>query len=281
MIAGIFSIGKDYVGSGGSSVNFHIGGTGQGLATDGYDYLVVGGEFTAGGSLGLQFVNDFQNSITAADTFTIIKATGGISGSFGNAISGGTVETADGFGRFTVNYGAGAANSNEVILSNFSFTPGGGGSAATAKTGTPGGTNSENFSNVYSGTWIDPAGTTLVYSMNSTSLFTHIDAFRPGYDNLTITVDGHTYTGFGGDPGYLNTFDFTSLSGGGATTFSIGNIAAGLSNPFAVQLEFNTLQASFTVGGSAVPEPAAIVILALGGLPLLLRRRSVNHRRAG
>ena len=160
------------------------------------------------------------------------------------------------------------------IFNRTLLTPGGGGSAATAKVGTPSG-NGDAFNNTYSGSWIDPAGQTLVYTMTSGSLFTKIDAFRPGYDGLTITVDGHTYTGFGGDSGYTNTFDFTGLSGGGATSFSIGDVATNLSNPFAVQLEFNTPTASFTVTPVSTPEPTTWLLLALGATAMALypRRR--------
>jgi hypothetical protein len=277
---GTFTITNNYSASGDSaSTNFHIGGTGQGLAT-GYDYLKVGGTFAAGGTLGIQFVNNFQNSITSANIFDIINAAGGITGSFGNAISGGTVETMDGFGSFNIQYGSGTGSPNDVILSNFTFTPGGGGSAGTAIIGTSSGIGDETFSNTYSGSWVDPNGKTLVYTMTSGSLFTKIDAFRPGYDGLTITVNGTTYTGFGGDAGYTNSFDFTTLPGGGATSFSIGNIAADLPNPFAVQLEFSTLQASFTVTQASVPEPAALGLLTLGGLAMLLypRRKRLTDR---
>ena len=110
----------------------------------------------------------------------------------------------------------------------------------------------------------------------SGSLFTKIDAFRPGYDGLTITVDGITYTGFGGDNGYTNTFDFTSLTGGGAASFSIGNIATDMSDPFAVQLEFNTRTADFTVTPGSVPEPAALALFALAGVGMLTLRKRRN-----
>ena len=278
-VGGTFTITHNYSASGGASTNFHIGGTGQGLS-NGYDYMKVGGTFTAGGQLGIQFVNNFQNSITSANTFHIITATGGFTGGFTNAVSGGTVETADGFGSFHVNYVTGTASPEDVILSNFSFTAGGGGSAGTAKVGTPSGNGVHNFSNTYSGSWIDPAGKTLTYTMTSNSLFTKIDAFRPGYDGLTITVDGHKYTGFGGDTGYTNTFDFSSLSylSGGATSFSIGDIATNLSNPFAVQLEFSTQTANFTVTSTSTPEPTAWLLLALGTTAMALypRRRRLR-----
>ncbi|MHB1768462.1 MAG: PEP-CTERM sorting domain-containing protein, partial [Phycisphaerae bacterium] len=152
----------------------------------------------------------------------------------------------------------------------------GGGSAATAKTGTPISNNGESFGKIFSGSWVDPSGKTLVYTMTSNSLFTKIDAFRPGYDGLTITVDGHTYTGFGGDTGYTNTFDFTSLGGGGVTSFSIGDIATNLLNPFAVQLEFSTQTANFTVTPTSVPEPAALPLFAILGAGMLLRRKRRN-----
>ncbi len=275
---GTFIISQNYTGGSGSSANFHIGGTGQGLS-NGYDYLDVGGTFTAAGQLAVEFVNNFQSSITSADTFDIIHAVGGITGSFSNAVSGGTVETTDGFGSFHVSYGSGSASANDVVLSDFSFTPGGGGNAANAKQGTASGNGGEIFNNVYSNSWIDPAGKTLVYTMTSGSLFTRIDAFAPGYDGLTITVNGHTYTGFGAGSGYINTFDFTSLPGGGATSFSIGNIATNLSNPFAVQLGFNTPTASFSVAPQAVPEPDAAALLELGSLAIFLLPR--RHHGAG
>ena len=186
------------------------------------------------------------------------------------------METTDGFGSFNVNYGSGTASPNDVILSNFTFTPGGGGNAANALTGTSSGNGGETFANTYSGSWVDPSGKTLVYNITSNSLFTKIDAFRPGYDGLTITVDGHTYTGFGGDSGFTNSFDFTSLGGGGVTSFAIGDIATNQSNPFAVQLEFSTQTANFTVTPTSVPEPAALPLFAILGAGMLLRRKRRN-----
>ena len=56
----------------------------------------------------------------AGDMFSILSATGGITGTFDTVANGQRLTTSDGLGSFVVNYGAGSTfNPNQVILSAF------------------------------------------------------------------------------------------------------------------------------------------------------------------
>ena len=57
---------------------------------------------------------------TGGDAFVLAQACCQLSGSFANVASGSDVPTADGFGRFTIYYGAGSSfPSNQVLITNF------------------------------------------------------------------------------------------------------------------------------------------------------------------
>ena len=74
----------------------------------------VNGTVGLNGKLVLSFANGFQNSVTGVDSFTIVNASGGVSGIFTNIASGARLNTSDGFGSFQVVY-----SGNTVVLSKF------------------------------------------------------------------------------------------------------------------------------------------------------------------
>lgn len=116
--------------SGESTLDIEIGGTGQGTT---YDLLNASGSAALGGAtLGVSFFGGFENSVLATDTFTILAAAGGLSGTFAGLPHGSRVNTADGFGSFRINYVG-----NGVVLSQFAPVPepGAVGLAATAAWG--------------------------------------------------------------------------------------------------------------------------------------------------
>ena len=95
---------------------FEIGGTSAGL----FDVLIINGDLTLDGLLSLSLTEDFIPS--DIDTFEIITATGLID-SFSNVANGEVLQTTDGQGEFTVNFGSGSSfGENSVVLSNFSST---------------------------------------------------------------------------------------------------------------------------------------------------------------
>jgi hypothetical protein len=104
-----------------STLAFQIGGATQ--STE-YDYLKIVGTFALAGDLQVSFTNSFQSSITSNEVFTVLSDSqpGGLSGSFLNVANGGRLETSDGYGSFLVNYGPSAANSDEIVLSDFVAT---------------------------------------------------------------------------------------------------------------------------------------------------------------
>ena len=96
-----------------------LGGTTQATAftnaLSAYDFVSVSGAATLGGSLNVNLINNFSNSITATNSFTILTAGGGLNGVFTN-INGGRVSVA--------NYAAGSfavvTSATSVVLTNFS-----------------------------------------------------------------------------------------------------------------------------------------------------------------
>ena len=100
-----------------AELRFAIGGLTQGTQ---YDFLSEGGavQLTLAGTLTLEFANGFQNSVTGANTFTILSSNQNLLGAFANVANGARLTTADGFGSFQVNYGAGSAfGPQDVVLS--------------------------------------------------------------------------------------------------------------------------------------------------------------------
>jgi hypothetical protein len=80
-----------------------------------YDLLSEAGvvPLTLGGELLVRFINGFQSSVQATDSFTILTSNAAIGGAFTNVV-GGRVFTADGAGSFAV-----TLSGNNVILGAF------------------------------------------------------------------------------------------------------------------------------------------------------------------
>jgi uncharacterized protein with beta-barrel porin domain len=83
-----------------------------------YDSLTINGNVTLAGNLMITLANGFLPA--SSDVFTIldINSQNSLTGSFLNVPDGGTLETADGTGYFTVEY-ADTQFPNEIVLSDF------------------------------------------------------------------------------------------------------------------------------------------------------------------
>ena len=100
-----------------AALAIEIGGLTAGMQFD--QVLQLGGAGTVlGGTLELSFINNFDISITSANTFQILISDQTLSGTFSNVASGGRLLTTDGLGSFIVSY-----NGSSVILSNFQAVP--------------------------------------------------------------------------------------------------------------------------------------------------------------
>jgi hypothetical protein len=94
-----------------SNLSFQLGGITQGSQ---YSFLNVNGTVGLAGNLVLSFANGFQNSVTGANTFTILSSTAALSGTFANIASGDRLATSDLSGSFLVTY-----SGNSIVLSDF------------------------------------------------------------------------------------------------------------------------------------------------------------------
>ena len=106
-----------------AELRFALGGTAQGTQ---YDFLSQSGAvpLTLAGTLTLTFAGGFQGSVTGANTFAILSSNQPILGAFANVANGARLNTADGFGSFLVNYGAGSPfGAQNVELSAFVPVP--------------------------------------------------------------------------------------------------------------------------------------------------------------
>jgi len=96
------------------SIEIELAGTNQGIL---FDFIKVNGLAlidATSTSLEIVFLDGFENTVAAADTFTILNAGNGLSGVFSGFSDGSRIQTVDGLGSFQINY-----LSNSVILSNF------------------------------------------------------------------------------------------------------------------------------------------------------------------
>ena len=99
------------------TLEIELAGLTQGLE---YDFVDVLGLTTLGtpAELSVSFLDGFENDILQTDVFTILNSDAGLAGTFAGLQDGATLTTADGLGRFTVNY-----DGNSVTLGNFSSIP--------------------------------------------------------------------------------------------------------------------------------------------------------------
>ena len=100
-----------------SEIQIDIGGASEGL----FDVLTVNNDLSLDGLLSLFLTEGFTPD--EDDTFEIISSLGSLDGSFTNVLNGDTLQTVDGLGEFTVNFGSESSfGANSVVLSNFSST---------------------------------------------------------------------------------------------------------------------------------------------------------------
>ena len=85
-----------------SKLRLEIGG----FAPSQFDFVNVAGPVTLGGTLAVSLINSFPSGMTNGASFTVLAAPdpSGLTGSFANVASGGTLTTSDGCARFTVLY---------------------------------------------------------------------------------------------------------------------------------------------------------------------------------
>ena len=83
--------------------------------------LTINNDLSLDGLLSLFLTDEFTPG--EDDTFEIISSLGSLDGSFTNVLNGDTLQTVDGLGEFTVNFGSGSSfDANSVVLSNFTST---------------------------------------------------------------------------------------------------------------------------------------------------------------
>jgi hypothetical protein len=100
--------------TGSSTILFDLGGS---APVTGYDTLSAP-NVSLGGSLSLIFTNGYQNTVLPSTTFTLITASGALSGQFAGVANGSVLDTTDGLGAFTVNY-----LPTSLTISNFTPVP--------------------------------------------------------------------------------------------------------------------------------------------------------------
>jgi hypothetical protein len=121
--AGRIDITGDLTMGANSLLAIEIGGTAQGTQ---YDFLTEAGSaaLTLGGTLRLSFIDNAQDTILSANTFTILTSNQALAGTFLNVANGMRLATDGGFGYFQVNYGPGSPfPPNSVVLSHFGPVP--------------------------------------------------------------------------------------------------------------------------------------------------------------
>jgi hypothetical protein len=193
---------------GSSHLSFQLGGVTQGSQ---YSFLNVNGTVALSGNLVVSFANGFQNSVTNADSFTLLTSTSNFSGSFSNVVSGSRLLTSDSSGSFLVTY-----SGNTLILSDFTS----GTSLVTSVV----------FNGAANGLWSDPAVWTpmIVPNNNGSNLFNA--SMSSGM--LTLDISGgvtiERFTMSGGtlalnNPLTLNAgFDYTGGTINNGTLFVAG-----------------------------------------------------------
>lgn len=97
-----------------SKLIFELGGTTQGVN---YDFLSVSGNANLGGNLAISFANNFNQTVNAGNTFTLLSAAS-LTGTFAGLPNGAMLVTTDNKATFVITY-----SSTSVTLSNFVPVP--------------------------------------------------------------------------------------------------------------------------------------------------------------
>ena len=137
-VAGKTTITGNYaVSNAAAALGIDLGGTSQANAFTNasgyYDYVSISGSAALNGNLNVSLVNGFSNTVTPANSFTILSANGGIAGAFANLIPGGRVYVAgDPTRSFAVTINSNAPGSvllggYGLLRAGFTFTPTNGG----------------------------------------------------------------------------------------------------------------------------------------------------------
>lgn len=100
--AGVLTVTGDVVLTESSTLQVGLGG----LTSGTFSFIDATGTVTLGGSLALSFLNQFDDSLTNTDAFTLINSPSPIAGAFTNVPSAGRLISTDTRGEFTVLYSA-------------------------------------------------------------------------------------------------------------------------------------------------------------------------------
>ncbi len=98
----------------GASLSVSIRGLTPGANDGQYDQINVTGTVVVGGNLSVSLASGLAGTLLPANTFTILTASGPLSGAFNNAQSGSRITTSDRAGSFLV-----TMTGNSVVLSDF------------------------------------------------------------------------------------------------------------------------------------------------------------------
>jgi autotransporter family porin len=111
--AGALSIVDDLSLTSSSIIRIELGGTTQGTQ---YDLLSEAGTIplTLAGTLSVSFLNGFESTVQASDTFTIIASNQAITGAFTNLV-GGRIEADDSFGNLAGTFALNLAGNNVTL----------------------------------------------------------------------------------------------------------------------------------------------------------------------
>ena len=112
---GTIKVEGDLILQSGSTIQMEVGGTSHDLIQQ------TGGTTgtTLGGLLSLSTITNFDDVVLSSSTYTILEGTSALTGAFSNVASGARLATSDGKGSFRVDYGAGSAEPNKVIVSDY------------------------------------------------------------------------------------------------------------------------------------------------------------------
>jgi PEP-CTERM motif-containing protein len=262
-------------------------GAGYGQATD-------AGSLTLGGQLQVAFTNGFDSTVNSSESFTLLDAAGGLSGTFANVANGTRLLTNDDLHTFLVNYGSDTVVLSDEYTLSSPLAPAtstglasGSGTMATV-TPNPGGpgTVTASFTSNSSGT--------LSVSYNEVS--------ETDFDSAVASIDGAGQVNFqlpgaGNQVQVWYVADTGNFTGPVTLVFQYDPAGLSIAQQDALYIEhytggewvdiFGTVDTAddtitvttdsfspFALGGpQSVPEPASFSMLGIGSVALLRRNR--------